>query len=131
MLASGETSGRPGRATTAKFCELSVTSIQRRALYAYDRCPRPGPPVTKETSLINLSWPARWPPSRRRRPPPPTAYHAPPPPGAPVGQPAALPGVAPQGAPNAMSLADMAAAVAEFQQFRQFMQMRGALPPQS
>ena len=63
---------------------------------------------------------------------PPHYYHAPPPPGAPVApQHAALPGVAPQGAPNAMSLADMAAAVAEFQQFRQFMQMRGALPPQS
>ena len=63
---------------------------------------------------------------------PPHYYHAPPPPGAPVvPQPAALPGAAPPGGPNAMLPADVAAAYTEFQQFRQFLQMRGALPPQS
>ena len=62
---------------------------------------------------------------------PPHYYHAPPPPEAPVAQPAALPGAAPPGAPNAMLPADVAAAYTEFQQFRQFLQMRGALPPQS
>ena len=59
--------------------------------------------------------------------------HAPPPPGVLVApQPAALPGAA-QGAPNAMSPADYAAAVARFQRFEQFLQMEmaGALPPQS
>ena len=60
----------------------------------------------------------------------PPHYHAPPP-GAPVAQPAALPGAAPPGAPNAMLPADVAAAYTEFQQFRQFLQMRGALPAQS
>ena len=59
----------------------------------------------------------------------PPHYHAPPP-GAPVAQPAALPGGA-QGAPNAMLPADMAAAFAQFQQFQQFQMRGGALPPQS
>ena len=58
--------------------------------------------------------------------------YAPPPPGAPVApQPAALPGAAPPGAPNGMSPADYAAAVARFQRFEQFLQITGALPPQS
>ena len=63
---------------------------------------------------------------------PPHYHHAPPPPGAPVApQPAALPGAAPPGAPNGMSPADYAAAVARFQRFEQFLQITGALPPQS
>ena len=54
----GETPRRP--VTRPRICELSQNPAESTR-----RCPRPGPPVAKETSL-NLSWP-RWPPSRRRR----------------------------------------------------------------
>ena len=77
MIASGETSGRPGRATTAKFCELSLESIGEHSTDVY-----PGYPPPQGAQGVP---PPQGAPPPHVAPPvpygyPPYPYYAPPPP---------------------------------------------------